>query len=52
MYTQLMVKQGAKLTKAAYELTEKQSRMLYKDMFKPQERSKKNENLKKLRNSL
>ena len=48
MYTQLMVKRGAKLTKAAYELTEKQSRMLYKDMFKPldvfsliQERSKK-----------
>ena len=48
MYTQLMAKQGAKLTKAAYELTEEQSRMLYEDMFKPldvfslmQERSKK-----------
>ena len=35
MYTQLMEKQGAKLTNAAYELTEEQSRLLYEDMFKP-----------------
>ena len=34
-YTQLMEKQGAKLTNAAYELTEEQSRLLYEDMFKP-----------------
>ena len=35
MYTQLMEKQGAKLTNAAYELTEEQSRLLYEDIFKP-----------------
>ena len=35
MYTKLMEKQGAKLTNAAYELTEEQSRLLYEDMFKP-----------------
>ena len=35
MYTQLMEKHGAKLTNAAHELTEEQSRLLYEDMFKP-----------------
>ena len=34
-YTQLMEEQGAKLTNAAYELTEEQSRLLYEDIFKP-----------------